>query len=87
MNTIIKFFIFAFLSFLISSCSSKLGKTIGLSTSGPDEYSVTRNRPLEIPPHFQLNEIENEKKGILNSNAESSLTAAEKALLEASRTK
>jgi Protein of unknown function (DUF3035) len=40
-----------------SACSHKTKKTLGLESSGPNEYSVGKNKPLEMPPHFELEEI------------------------------
>ena len=45
------------LAALISSCSSKAKQRIGLTNSGPNEYSVTKNKPLEMPPHIEPKEV------------------------------
>jgi hypothetical protein len=51
--------IFVSLSLLIlQSCSQNLKRKIGFSDSGPNEYSVTKNKPLEMPPHFNIEELE-----------------------------
>ncbi|RTK92129.1 MAG: DUF3035 domain-containing protein [Rickettsiales bacterium] len=42
---------------LTVSCSNKTKKTLGLIETIPDEYQVTRNKPLEVPPHYNLEEI------------------------------
>lgn len=43
---------------ILSSCSQGIKKKVGLVDSGPNEYAVTKNKPLEIPPHFDVEEIE-----------------------------
>jgi len=45
------------LAALISGCSSKAKQRIGLTNSGPNEYSVTKNKPLEMPPHMEPKEL------------------------------
>ncbi len=42
--------------FTLSACSKKMKQKIGLSTTGPNEYLVERQKPLEVPPHFDLPE-------------------------------
>ena len=44
-----------------SSCSYKTKKALGIASSGPNEYSVGKNKPLEMPPHFEIDEIESGK--------------------------
>lgn len=39
---------------LTSGCSKSLKEKIGITTSGPNEYKVQRNKSLEIPPHYDL---------------------------------
>ncbi|MEY3196784.1 MAG: hypothetical protein RLZZ59_150 [Pseudomonadota bacterium] len=41
---------------LLSACSNRMKQKIGIATSGPNEYAVEKNRPLEVPPHFDLPE-------------------------------
>ena len=41
-----------------SACSYKTKKALGIASSGPNEYSVGKNKPLEMPPHFEIDEIE-----------------------------
>lgn len=43
---------------LLSACSSKAKKTLGLTTSPPDEFQVKSSKPLEVPPHYNLREPE-----------------------------
>ena len=38
---------------LISSCKATK-KTLGLTENMPDEFQVTKAKPLEVPPHFSL---------------------------------
>lgn len=40
--------------FITSSCNKKIKEKVGISTSGPNEYQVERNKGLEIPPHYDL---------------------------------
>lgn len=66
------------------SCSQNVKKTIGIAHSGPDEYSVIKNKPLEMPPHFDINEIEKTNSDNPSSTTSSeNLNPAEKALLKA----
>ncbi|MFY9589701.1 DUF3035 domain-containing protein [Rickettsia endosymbiont of Halotydeus destructor] len=37
-----------------SACNKKLKETVGISTSGPNEYQVQRSKMLEVPPHYDL---------------------------------
>ncbi len=49
---------------LLASCT-KTKKTLGLTENIPDEFQVTKAKPLEIPPHFNLSttsRIQAEKK-------------------------
>lgn len=43
---------------LLSACNSKVKKTLGLTTSPPDEFQVKSSKPLEVPPHYNLREPE-----------------------------
>ena len=36
---------------LLSSCKATK-KTLGLTENMPDEFQVTKAKPLEVPPHF-----------------------------------
>jgi len=54
--------LFVLITTFVASCSNKVKSTLGLTTSGPDEYSVGTNKPLEMPPHFTLKEIMNNKE-------------------------
>lgn len=38
-----------------SSCSSKTKNRLGLTETVPDEYQVTSNKPLEVPPFYKPN--------------------------------
>ena len=38
----------------LSGCSKKLKEKVGFATPGPNEYSVNREKALEIPPHYDL---------------------------------
>ena len=61
--------------FLIIGCSKNTKKTLGLVETIPDEYQVKRNKSLEVPPVYQL---ENSKAAKNNSK----FSEAEKALLK-----
>lgn len=39
---------------MLSGCSQKTKEKIGLVTTGPDEYQVITNKPLDVPPHYNL---------------------------------
>lgn len=41
---------------IISGCSSKIKQKLGVVTTGPNEYVVEKQHPLEIPPHYDLPE-------------------------------
>lgn len=38
----------------VTSCNKKLKEKLGVVTTGPNEYNVSRNKPLEVPPHYEL---------------------------------
>lgn len=38
----------------LAGCSNKFKKKVGISTSGPNEYRVEKNKPLDFPPHYEL---------------------------------
>lgn len=42
--------------FIATGCSKKMKQKVGLTTTGPNEYKVQRNQPLEVPPHYHLPE-------------------------------
>jgi len=39
---------------VLSACSNKIKQKLGVVTTGPNEYAVEKQRPLEIPPHYDL---------------------------------
>ena len=39
---------------LLSACSAKTKEKLGIVTTGPNEYAVEKNKPLEMPPHYDL---------------------------------
>ena len=59
--------------FLIIGCSKNTKKTLGLVETMPDEYQVKRNKSLEIPPIYQLENSKAAKKGSKFSEAEEAL--------------
>jgi hypothetical protein len=63
---------------LLVSCT-KAKKTLGLTENMPDEFQVTKAKPLEVPPHFNLSktgQAQAEKK------AKKKLSPAEEAVME-----
>lgn len=40
---------------MTSSCA-KMKEKMGVTTTGPNEYEVQRNKGLEVPPHYDLPE-------------------------------
>ena len=79
----ITFYIAAIIALLsIQSCSNNIKRKLGLATPGPNEYEVSSNRPLEMPPHFNLEEIDNLKSSGRNDEANSKLNDAQKSLLK-----
>ncbi len=47
-----------FISIFLLACSGKVGRSIGMVETMPDEYQVTKAKPLEVPPHYELVAIE-----------------------------
>lgn len=56
-----KFGIILLALFMVAGCSKKMKHKVGLVTTGPDEYKVQKNKPLEVPPHFDLPDLEKKK--------------------------
>lgn len=61
---------------ITSACSKNTKRTLGLTETMPDEYQVTRNKSLEVPPCYQASPP-TEKK----SSKHKHLSKAEQALL------
>ena len=38
----------------LAGCSAKNKEKLGLVTTGPNEYEVKTNKPLDVPPHYKL---------------------------------
>lgn len=38
----------------LGACSSKFKEKVGIVTTGPNEYNVETNKPLDVPPHYDL---------------------------------
>lgn len=70
-----KILILTAVGLVLSSCSSKIKKTLGLTENMPDEYQVQRYKSLEVPPCYQDVECKSNKK------TDKKLSKAEKALL------
>ena len=47
---------------LLSSCNKATKKTLGLTQDMPDEFQVKTAKPLEVPPHFDLQDAAQEQK-------------------------
>jgi hypothetical protein len=62
---------------ITSSCSKNTKRTLGITESMPDEYQVTRNKSLEIPPFYQKDDL---NQNI--SNSKNKLSEEEKSLLK-----
>jgi hypothetical protein len=39
---------------ILAGCSAKNKEKLGLVTTGPNEYAVKTNKPLDVPPHYEL---------------------------------
>ncbi len=65
---------------LLTSCSKSAKRTLGLTENIPDEFQVTKAKPLEVPPHFNLSKtdhkIETKKK------VKTKLSASEEAIMQ-----
>lgn len=68
----------------VSACNNKVKETIGITTAGPDEYVVTRNKSLEMPPHYELPPVQDDSQKIGNDNKKvtKDLNEGEKALIK-----
>lgn len=75
------FFLLITVFLTLTGCNKKIKETIGMVTTGPNEYLVKRNKPLEMPPHYELTLVKtvettnNDQKGI------DKLNEGEKALI------
>ena len=67
--------------FALSSCNNKVKETIGVVTPGPNEYRVQRNKPLEVPPHFDLPSVKSDVDG-KDYKSPKELNEGEKALID-----
>jgi len=67
-----------FISTCLIACSTRTKHKIGLVNPGPNEYAVTKNKPLEMPPHYNLELSEDKKYNTKDGN----LNVAEKELLK-----
>jgi hypothetical protein len=66
---------------LISSCKATK-KTLGLTENMPDEFQVTKAKPLEVPPHFSLSKTGQAK---ITKESKNNLSAAEEAIIKESK--
>ncbi len=62
---------------LATGCSSKTKNALGLTETMPDEYQVTRNNSLEVPPHYNATSAKSKI-----ATGKKNLSKAEKALLK-----
>ncbi|XVN43217.1 MAG: DUF3035 domain-containing protein [Candidatus Rickettsia vulgarisii] len=77
------FWLLATILLTTSACSGKIKETIGITTTGPDEYVVTRNKSLEMPPHYELPPVQTEGEKIGNDKkVTKDLNEGEKALMK-----
>lgn len=44
------------IAMLLASCSSKIKQKVGMEDIAPDELQVEKQRPLYVPPHYDLPE-------------------------------
>lgn len=66
-----------------SACNSKIKETMGITTSGPDEYMVTRNKSLEMPPHYELPPIQTGREKVgSDERVAKDLNEGERALIK-----
>jgi len=75
------FLLFTTLS-ITTACNSKVKETIGIVTPGPNEYRVQRNKPLEVPPHYELPEPENGTHELTVMSKPKNFNEGEKALID-----
>jgi hypothetical protein len=66
---------------LISSCKATK-KILGLTENMPDEFQVTKAKPLEVPPHFSLSKTGQAK---ITKESKNNLSAAEEAIIKESK--
>lgn len=66
----------------LSSCSKKMKEKVGIVTTGPNEYKVQREKSLEVPPHYDLFEPNDNVKNNSSNKVVDSLNESEKALLD-----
>lgn len=67
-----------------AGCSHKVKEKIGLTTTAPNEFQVKRYKPLEVPPHYDLNEptAQRSKDTADETTNKGKLSKTEKALLQ-----
>lgn len=64
---------------LLSSCKATK-KTLGLTENMPDEFQVTKAKPLEVPPHFNLSKPTGQDK--VEKKSKNKLSTAEEAIIK-----
>jgi hypothetical protein len=67
---------------VLSACDNKVKETIGVVSTGPNEYRVQRNKPLEVPPHFYLPSSVQSDVGSKDYKSSQELNEGEKALID-----
>ncbi|MGC0371370.1 MAG: hypothetical protein DGJ47_000056 [Rickettsiaceae bacterium] len=72
---IMKHYIAMIATIIISGCSSDMQTKLGIKKTMPDEYQVSKNKTLEVPPYLQ-------NKSVQSNVKKESLSKYEKALLE-----
>jgi hypothetical protein len=38
----------------LAGCTNKFKQKVGITTTGPNEYRVEKNKSLDFPPHYEL---------------------------------
>jgi hypothetical protein len=62
----------------LTACSKNAKRTMGLTETLPDEYKVSKNKPLEVPPFYQGSAAKKQE----NKKQEKSMSKEEEALLK-----
>lgn len=72
-----KILLFSAALITLTACSKNAKRTLGITETMPDEYKVTKNRPLEVPPFYQGTSAPKKQKA-----AKQKLSKEEEALLK-----
>jgi len=77
-----KIFLLFTVLIITSACNKKIKETVGISTSGPNEYQVQRTKALEVPPHYYLPNPNSDQTTYDNVKGQGSLNEGEQALMQ-----